>query len=364
MTYTFKSFAVFVYFGRISHSQFRIEKLFVLLTTELQFSQWASAQYLTNLCHKGVHFVLPQSLQLELQESESKTQHELIVFAESLNLEKLFNVQQALAGFLTFGVFRPGLEMRQGFAIEANVKVENSDELQIKLEQVATSLQIEIAVLANRPKLTEPGLLLMDMDSTVIAIECIDEIAKLAGVGEKVSEVTELAMQGKLDFVQSLRSRVACLEGANEQILQEVRDGLPINPGISALLDRLRRANWKLAIASGGFTYFADYLKDRLSLDFATANTLDIAEDKLTGKVLGDIVSAQTKADNLKILAQEFSIPLAQTVALGDGANDLVMMEKAGLGVAYHAKPVVRQQASAAIRFSTADSLLAFLRRE
>ncbi|TRY31108.1 phosphoserine phosphatase SerB [Aliiglaciecola sp. M165] len=303
-------------------------------------------------------------MQLQLETSKGNAQHDLIVFAEGLNLEKLFKVQQVLTEWMSFDVFRPGLEMQKGFAVETSVNVLNTEQLQQKLEQVATALQIEIAVLENRPTLAEPGLLLMDMDSTVIGIECIDEIAKIAGVGEQVSEVTELAMQGKLDFAESLRSRVACLKGADEKVLYEVLERLPINPGISALLDTLRHANWKLAIASGGFTYFANYLKERLSLDYAISNTLEIADGKLTGQVLGEIIGAQAKADTLKKLSKDFNLKDSQTIALGDGANDLVMMGQAALGVAYHAKPIVRQQAAAALRFSGADSLLAFLRRK
>lgn len=308
--------------------------------------------------------MLPGSMQLQLETSKGNAQHDLIVFAEGLNLEKLFKVQQVLTEWMSFDVFRPGLEMQKGFAVEASVNVLNTEQLQQKLEQVATALQIEIAVLENRPTLAEPGLLLMDMDSTVIGIECIDEIAKIAGVGEQVSEITELAMQGKLDFAESLRSRVACLKGADEKVLYEVLERLPINPGISALLDTLRHANWKLAIASGGFTYFANYLKERLSLDYAISNTLEIADGKLTGQVLGEIIGAQAKADTLKKLSKDFNLKDSQTIALGDGANDLVMMGQAALGVAYHAKPIVRQQAAAALRFSGADSLLAFLRRK
>lgn len=335
-----------------------------MLSTELQPAQWVSAHYLTNLCHKDVNFILPKSHQFQLEEPDKSAGEELIVFAESLNLEMLFKLQQAFHGILAFDAYRPGREMHCGFAIEANVEVLLKDDLQQVIEQVAVSLQVEIAVLNNRPTLTQPGLLLMDMDSTVIGIECIDEIANLAGVGTQVSEVTELAMQGKLDFAQSLKSRVACLKGADEHLLNEVLDTLPINPGISALLYTLRQANWKLAIASGGFTFFADYLKERLSLDYAIANTLEIVDGKLTGEVLGEIVGAQTKAQTLNKLAQQYDIHLNQTIALGDGANDLVMMEQAALGVAYHAKPIVRQQATSAIRFSAADSMLAYLRRE
>ncbi|MBD1390380.1 phosphoserine phosphatase SerB [Neiella sp. HB171785] len=224
------------------------------------------------------------------------------------------------------------------------------DDLQALADLAAERLW-EFNLLTDAPSVEQPGLLLMDMDSTAIEIECIDEIAKLAGVGEQVAEVTELAMQGKLDFAESLRARVATLTDADEAILAEVREQLPMSPGLPELVTALRQKNWRVAIASGGFTYFADYLKDTLPLDAAVSNVLEIIDGKLTGKVLGDIVDAQRKADTLVALAQQFDIPPSQTVAAGDGANDLVMMAAAALGVAYHAKPVVAAKATTALKY-------------
>ncbi|MBW8192695.1 phosphoserine phosphatase SerB [Neiella marina] len=220
-----------------------------------------------------------------------------------------------------------------------------------ELQTLADSKQWELNLLTQAPTITEPGLLLMDMDSTAIEIECIDEIAKLAGVGEQVAEVTELAMQGKLDFAESLRARVATLTDADESILNAVRTELPMSPGLPELVKKLADNNWRVAIASGGFTYFADYLKETLPLDAAVSNQLEIVDGKLTGKVLGDIIDAQRKASTLLELAEQFGIASSQTVAAGDGANDLVMMDAAAMGVAYHAKPVVAEQASTTIKF-------------
>ncbi|GAC15133.1 phosphoserine phosphatase SerB [Aliiglaciecola lipolytica] len=332
-----------------------------MLTTKLSTQEWLSAKFLTNLHHKNVSFVLPEAHQVELTENPDAASQQLILFSESLNLEKLYQIQGALAEALKVTVYQPGYQGNNGCAIDAQVTVLDSSNLPALIETVAVRFQVDISLLEKRPTLTKPGLLLMDMDSTVIGIECIDEIAKLAGVGKQVSEVTELAMQGKLDFAQSLTSRVACLAGADESILKTVRDNVPINLGISRLLAELKNANWKLAIASGGFTYFADYLAQRLDLDFAISNQLEIVDGKLTGKVLGEIIGAQSKADTLNMLAEKYAIEKSQTIALGDGANDLVMMAQAGLGVAYHAKPVVRQQADAALRFCAADGLLALL---
>ncbi|WP_426358359.1 phosphoserine phosphatase SerB [Pseudocolwellia sp. HL-MZ19] len=230
-----------------------------------------------------------------------------------------------------------------------------------KLISFAEANNIEAAILLNAPKLETPGLLVMDMDSTTIEIECIDEIAILAGVGEQVSAVTELAMQGQLDFSESLYQRVATLENASEQILADVAKDIPLMMGLETLITELKKHQWRVAIASGGFTYFADHLKDMLSLDAAFANTLEIIDGKLTGKVLGRVVDANVKAECLTLLSNEYNIPHQQTVAMGDGANDLVMMEAANLGIAFHAKSIVKAKADTAINTSGLDCMIHWL---
>jgi phosphoserine phosphatase len=227
--------------------------------------------------------------------------------------------------------------------------------------EIVNTLGLDAASTANLPDLTKPGLILMDMDSTAIQIECIDEIAKLAGVGEEVAEVTERAMQGELDFEQSLRQRVGKLKDADESILEDVRSTLPLMPELEVLVATLKAFGWKAAIASGGFTYFSEYLKEKLQLDYARANTLEIVDGKLTGQVLGGIVSAQTKADILVRLTEEHQIDISNTVAVGDGANDLVMMSAAGLGVAYHAKPKVQAQAQTSVKFADLGGVMCIL---
>ncbi|WP_299079411.1 phosphoserine phosphatase SerB [uncultured Paraglaciecola sp.] len=285
--------------------------------------------------------------------------HKLVIFTEALHLQQLTQVTDSLAGYVDLAFYRViTVAGVQGFAICAYVSLKTQDNLNQQLENTAELFSVELCLCDSVPTLAQPGLLLMDMDSTVIAVECIDEIASLAGVGEQVSAVTAQAMQGKLDFAQSLRTRVACLEYADESILQQVRDALPLMPGVANLIRILKTYHWKIAIASGGFSYFADYLKGRLNLDSAVANDLQIINAKLTGKVKGDIVDAQVKAQTLKNLAEKWSIAPSQTIAMGDGANDLLMMNAAALGVALHAKPIVRQQADMAIRRSGLDSLL------
>lgn len=213
-----------------------------------------------------------------------------------------------------------------------------SNPLQPTLLQAIIDHSLDTVATADLPDLSDPGLVLMDMDSTAIEIECIDEIAKLAGVGDEVAAVTERAMQGELDFEASLRQRVGTLEGADEAILAQVREHLPLMPELRQLVTTLQHYGWKVAIASGGFSYLSDHLKDELGLVHAHANTLEVVDGKLTGKVLGEVVDAQMKADVLVELAEHFDIPYHNTVAVGDGANDLVMMATAGLGIAYHAK--------------------------
>ncbi|CAM3928718.1 phosphoserine phosphatase [Xenorhabdus thuongxuanensis] len=230
-----------------------------------------------------------------------------------------------------------------------------------RIKRQADECRLDVVPLGQIPRLRSPGLLVMDMDSTAIQIECIDEIARLAGVGDKVAEITERAMQGELDFSESLRERVAQLAGADASILQQVMDTLPLMPGLTSLVRKLQSLDWHVAIASGGFTFFADNLRQQLRLFDAVANQLEIKDGKLTGKVKGPIVDAKYKATTLIRLAKALNIPLSQTVAIGDGANDLKMIRKAGLGIAYHAKPKVYTQAKVAIRHADLMGVLCVL---
>ena len=245
--------------------------------------------------------------------------------------------------------------------VEQNIVVLLKGQWFAEFVNFAHDVEVDIAKLGFSPKLSQAGLLVMDMDSTAIQIECIDEIAKLAGVGELVSAITESAMRGELDFEQSLRRRVGALKGAPESILQQVRENLPLMPGLVEMIQTLQKYGWKTAIASGGFTYFADYLKALLQLDFAASNQFDIEDGKLTGLVKGDVVDAQYKAKTLQHLLEEYSIDSQYSIAIGDGANDLAMMNVAGLGVAFHAKPKVQQQAQIVVNFADLTALLCLL---
>jgi phosphoserine phosphatase len=207
--------------------------------------------------------------------------------------------------------------------------------------------------------LSDFGLVVMDMDSTLISIECIDEIADMQGLKPKVSAITEAAMRGEIDFSESLRRRVSLLEGLEDGALQRVYDErLQLNPGAEIMLAELKKHGIKTLLVSGGFTFFTERLKARVGLDFTHANTLEIINGKLTGQVLGDIVDAQAKADWLNHTREQFDLHPEQVIAIGDGANDLKMMGQAGTSIAYHAKPIVRTQASFAFNFVGLNGLV------
>lgn len=305
-------------------------------------------QNLASITQKYPQF--PTALLSDLPHSdESQT---FILYGTTLNLAKLLEFQQKCGqSFLCFDAWN----------VEKNTVVLLKGEWLTDFIAQAHNLQLDIAKLDFDAKLSEKGLLVMDMDSTAIQIECIDEIAKLAGTGELVSAITESAMRGELDFEQSLRRRVGTLKGAPESILQQVREKLPLMPGLIETIKALQQHGWKTAIASGGFTYFADYLKSLLNLDFAASNQFEIIDGTLTGNVKGSVVDAQYKANTLQKLTEEYGIPRKNTLAIGDGANDLAMMKVAGLGVAFHAKPKVQQQAQIVVNFADLTALLCLL---
>ncbi|GEM80148.1 phosphoserine phosphatase SerB [Vibrio superstes] len=270
-----------------------------------------------------------------------------VVFADGSNevLSQLFAIDEQ---FATWNVGRYQVLLTKSALVK-------------KMAALLAANKADFAHLTDLPDMSEPGLALFDMDSTLIEIECIDEIAKLAGVGEEVSEVTERAMQGELDFEQSLRQRVAKLADADESILKQVRSVLPLMAEAKPLIDGLKACGWKVAVASGGFTYFSNHLKELLELDFAQSNQLEIIDGKLTGNVVGDVVSAQTKADILEQLRADYQFEKSNCIAVGDGANDLVMMAAAGLGIAYHAKPKVVEQAQTAVSYADLGGVLCIL---
>ncbi|HNX89664.1 MAG TPA: phosphoserine phosphatase SerB [Paludibacteraceae bacterium] len=204
-------------------------------------------------------------------------------------------------------------------------------------------------------------LICFDMDSTLIKTEVIDELADRAGVGEQVRAITESAMRGEIDFTESFAQRVALLKGLDVSVMEEIARNLPIMEGADRLMSVLKMCGYKIAILSGGFTYFGNYLKKRYDMDYVYANELEIADGKLTGRYVGDVVDGKRKAELLRLIAQVEKIQLEQVIAVGDGANDLPMLNLAGLGIAFHAKPKVKESASQSISTIGLDGILYFL---
>ncbi len=228
-----------------------------------------------------------------------------------------------------------------------------------EIEALCAKAQLDFAFVPQSQTLNQIGLVVMDMDSTLITIECIDEIADMLNLKPQVAAITASAMRGEIDFAESLTQRVALLAGLEQSALQRVYDErLQLSPGAEKFLATLQARGIKTLLVSGGFTFFTDKLKTRLKLNYTASNVLEILDGKLTGKVLGTIVDAQGKADWLKRIRDEWGLQRTQVIAIGDGANDLKMLDEAGISVAYHAKPVVRAQTTYAINYSGLDAVL------
>lgn len=234
-------------------------------------------------------------------------------------------------------------------------------EMQRRLMQISNTDDFDISLQQDNVFRRCRRLICFDMDSTLIETEVIDELAMRAGVGDQVKAITESAMRGEIDFCESFRRRVALLKGLDESVMADIADNLPVTEGVSRMMAVLKRTGFKTAILSGGFTYFGNRLKQRFGFDYVYANELEIADGKLTGRYVGDIVDGKRKAELLRIIAQVENIDIAQTIAVGDGANDLPMLTTAGLGIAFHAKPKVKQTARQSISTIGLDGVLYFL---
>ncbi len=233
--------------------------------------------------------------------------------------------------------------------------------MQKKFMEISSTEDFDISMQEDTMYRRCRRLVCFDMDSTLIETEVIDELAERAGVGDKVRAITERAMRGEIDFKESFTERVALLKGLDVSVMQDIAEHLPVTEGVGRMMEVLKRAGFKTAILSGGFTYFGNYLKQRFGFDYVYANDLEIVDGKLTGRYLGDVVDGRRKAELLRLLAQFENIDIAQTIAVGDGANDLPMLTEAGLGIAFHAKPKVKATAEQSISTIGLDGVLYFI---
>jgi phosphoserine phosphatase len=267
--------------------------------------------------------------------------------AEGANIEKISRLSEGtLASVEIHTLLPPGRD---------------SEVLKRTLLSVATSAGFDVSLQRESLYRRSKRLVVMDMDSTLIRIEVIDELARAAGVVDQVSKITERAMMGEMDYDQSLRERVGLLKGLDVKVLDRIAADLPLTEGAETLVRVLKRLGYSIAVISGGFSRAAEALKRRLGLDYAYSNNLEITDGKLTGRVSGPIVNGQRKAELLETIAQAEGVLLDQVIAVGDGANDALMLERAGLGIAFHAKPKLRESADTSISASGLDAILYLL---
>lgn len=246
--------------------------------------------------------------------------------------------------------------------IEFSVRGTPREGMQAELLRLSSEMGMDCSFQIDNMYRRMRRLICFDMDSTLIQTEVIDELAMRAGVGDKVKEITERAMRGEIDFKESFTERVALLKGLDSRVMQDIAENLPITEGVDRLMYVLKRYGYKIAILSGGFTYFGEYLQKKYGIDYVYANELEIDENGiLTGRYLGEIVDGRRKAELLKLIAQVEKVDIAQTIAVGDGANDLPMLSEAGLGIAFHAKPRVVANAKQSINTIGLDGVLYFL---
>jgi phosphoserine phosphatase len=311
-----------------------------------EYTQWVSGQ------GKARHIV---TLLARRVTAEHIARVSTITASHGLNIDHIDRLS---------GRIPEGLPSDQGKGcVEFSVRGEPADPEKLRAEflTIAQELNVDIAFQQDSIFRRNRRLVVFDMDSTLIDAEVIDELAKAAGVGEQVAAITERAMRGELDFQASFRERMALLKGLPESTLEQVAQSLRLTEGAETLISQLRRLGYKTAILSGGFTYFAERLQRHLGIDYVYANTLLIKGGVVTGEVQEPIVDGQRKADLLRELAQREGISLEQTIAVGDGANDLPMLSIAGLGVAFRAKPLVKQSAKQAISTLGLDGILYLL---
>ncbi|MCF2564001.1 phosphoserine phosphatase SerB [Prevotella sp. P3-120] len=315
--------------------------------TDDEYEDWVGHQ------GKNRYILTVMGRQLDARQIEAAS---LIITEQGLNIDSILRLTGRKS------IKNPTNHVRACIEFSLRGEPNNRKEMQSKLMQVSKDMEIDFSFQRDDMFRRMRRLICFDMDSTLIQTECIDELADRAGVGAEVRAITESAMRGEIDFKESFTRRVALLKGLDVSVMKDIAEHLPITEGVDRLMTILKRYGYKIAILSGGFTYFGEYLQRRYGIDYVYANELEIDDNgKLTGRYVGDIVDGHRKAELLKLIAQVEKVNLAQTIAVGDGANDLPMISEAGLGIAFHAKPRVVANAKQSINTIGLDGVLYFL---
>ena len=279
-----------------------------------------------------------------------------VIAGQGLNIDSILRLTGRMS------IKNPAEHVRACIQFSLRGTPRDRSQMQAELMRLSSVMEIDFSLQKDDMYRRMRRLICFDMDSTLIQTECIDELAVRAGVGDQVKAITESAMRGEIDFKESFTRRVGLLKGLDVSVMQEIAENLPITEGADRLMAVLKRCGYKIAILSGGFTFFGEYLQRRYGIDYVYANELEIDDDgKLTGRYVGEIVDGHRKAELLKLIAQVEKVNLAQTIAVGDGANDLPMLSEAGLGIAFHAKPRVVANAKQSINTIGLDGVLYFL---
>ena len=314
--------------------------------TDDEYEDWVGHQ------GKNRYILTVMGRQLDARQIEAAS---LIITEQGLNIDSILRLTGRKS------IKNPTNHVRACIEFSLRGEPNNRKEMQSKLMQVSKDMEIDFSFQRDDMFRRMRRLICFDMDSTLIQTECIDELADRAGVGAEVRAITESAMRGEIDFKESFTRRVALLKGLDVSVMKDIAEHLPITEGVDRLMTILKRYGYKIAILSG-FTYFGEYLQRRYGIDYVYANELEIDDNgKLTGRYVGDIVDGHRKAELLKLIAQVEKVNLAQTIAVGDGANDLPMISEAGLGIAFHAKPRVVANAKQSINTIGLDGVLYFL---
>ena len=315
--------------------------------TDDEYEDWVGHQ------GKNRHILMLMGRQLEARQIEAATR---VIAEQGLNIDSIIRLTGRKS------IKNPSKHGRACIEFSLRGEPKDRQDMQRQFLKLSGDLEIDFSFQRDDMFRRMRRLICFDMDSTLIQTECIDELAERAGVGDEVRAITESAMRGEIDFKESFTRRVSLLKGLDVSVMKDIAEHLPITEGVDRLMTILKRCGYKIAILSGGFTYFGEHLQRKYGIDYVYANELEVDENgKLTGRYVGEIVDGHRKAELLKLIAQVEKVNLAQTIAVGDGANDLPMIREAGLGIAFHAKPRVVANAKQSINTIGLDGVLYFL---